>query len=45
MDKVEYERNLTLLRTQLDEKVFNKFWAKGHAISFEEAIAFALEEI
>jgi len=44
MDKVECERNLTLLRTQLDEKVFNKFWAKGKAMSFEEATALALEE-
>jgi hypothetical protein len=44
MDKMEYERNLTLLRTQLDEKVFNKFWSKGKKMSFEEAITFALEQ-
>jgi len=44
MDKVEYESNLTFLRRQLVEKVFNKFWAKGKAMSFEQAIAFALEE-
>jgi tetratricopeptide (TPR) repeat protein len=45
MDKMEYERNLTLLRKQLDEKVFNKFWAKGRDMSLDEATAFALEEI
>ena len=44
MDKMEYERNLTLLVTQLDEKVFDKFWAKGKAMTMEQAIAFALEE-
>jgi predicted ATPase/DNA-binding SARP family transcriptional activator len=44
MDKIEYERNLTLLRTQLDQKIFHKFWAKGKTMSLDEAIAFALEE-
>jgi non-specific serine/threonine protein kinase len=43
VDKMEHERNLTLLRTQLDEKILNKFWAKGKAMSLDEAIAFALE--
>jgi len=45
MDKAEYERNITFLRRQLDEKVFNQFWAKGKAMSFEQAIAIALEEV
>jgi tetratricopeptide (TPR) repeat protein len=44
VDKLEYERNLAFLRTQLDEKNFNKFWAKGKAMSLDEAIAFALDE-
>jgi predicted ATPase/DNA-binding SARP family transcriptional activator len=44
MDKMEYERNLALVRAKLDEKTFAKFWAKGKMMSFEEAIAFALEE-
>jgi len=44
MDKMEYERNLALLHTNLDEKALAKFWAKGKAMSFEDAIAFALEE-
>ena len=45
MDKMEYERNLDLLRAKLDEKILNKFWAKGKAMSFEQAIAIALEEV
>jgi hypothetical protein len=44
VDNMEYERNLALLRTQLDEKILNKFWSKGKAMSLEEVIAFALEE-
>ena len=44
MDKMEYERNLALLRAKLDEKTFAKFWEKGKGISFEQAIALALEE-
>jgi hypothetical protein len=41
---MEYERNLAHLRTELDEKILNKFWAKGKAMSLDDVIAFALEE-
>jgi len=44
MDKLEYERNLALLHEKLDEKSLAKFWAKGKEMSFEDAIALALEE-
>jgi predicted ATPase/DNA-binding SARP family transcriptional activator len=44
VDKTEHERNLALVRTQLDDKVFHKSWDKGKALSLEETIAFALEE-
>jgi len=44
LDKLEYERNLALVREQLEEKTLAKFWAKGTAMSLEQAIAFALEE-
>jgi tetratricopeptide (TPR) repeat protein len=44
VDKLEYERNLALLRTQLDEKILNKFWDKGKAMSLQQAISFALKE-
>jgi len=44
VDKMEYERNLALLRTKLDEKNFNKFWSKGQGMSLDDTITFALEE-
>ncbi|HKY55079.1 MAG TPA: tetratricopeptide repeat protein [Anaerolineales bacterium] len=43
LDKKEYERNLALLRRQLDEKTLINFWAKGNAMTMEQAIAYALE--
>ena len=45
MDKMEYERTLALLRVRVDEKIRAKFWEKGKRMSFEDAVAFALEEI
>jgi hypothetical protein len=44
LDKLEYERNLALLRADLDEKTFAKFREQVKGMSFEDAIAFALEE-
>jgi predicted ATPase/DNA-binding SARP family transcriptional activator len=44
MDKMEYERNLALLHAKLDEKTLAKLWEKGTGMSFDDAIAFALEE-
>lgn len=44
IDKKEYERNLALVRAKLDEKTLTKFWEKGKGMSFDDAIAFALEE-
>ena len=44
IDQLEYDRNLALLKTKLDEKTLARFWSKGMAMTREEAIAFALEE-
>ena len=44
IDRMEYERNLALLRANLDEKILSRFWAKGKEMSLEEAITFAREE-
>jgi non-specific serine/threonine protein kinase len=44
VDQMEYEHNLALLRAELDEKTLTKFWAKGKAMSLDDAIAFALQE-
>jgi hypothetical protein len=43
MDKMEYDRNLAVLQTKLDEPTLKKFWAKGNEMSVEETIKFALE--
>jgi hypothetical protein len=40
-----YYSNITALREKLDQKTLEKVWAKGAAMSLDEAIAFALEEI
>jgi hypothetical protein len=44
LDRLDYERSLDLLKRTLDEKSFAEFWSKGTTMSFEETIAFALEE-
>ena len=44
MDEAEYDRNLALLKTQLDGKIFAKCWAKGKAMTLERAIGFALQD-
>jgi len=43
-DQVEFNRGISALRARLDEKTCAKFWAKGKAMSLDEAIAFALGE-
>jgi predicted ATPase len=44
VDKMEYERNLAVLRAKLDEKTLSRFWTKGKGLSLDDAIVFALEE-
>ena len=42
LDKMEYERNLALLRAKLDEKTLARFWKKGKAMTMQQAIEYAL---
>jgi tetratricopeptide (TPR) repeat protein len=42
-DRIEYEHSLESVRAKLDEKNFNKACAEGHAMSMEQAVAYALE--
>jgi non-specific serine/threonine protein kinase len=42
-DQMEYERNLTLVRTQLKEALFNAAWTEGKVMTLEEAIVYTLE--
>jgi non-specific serine/threonine protein kinase len=44
MERAEYDREVMDLRSGMDEQVFSLSWAKGRAMTMEEAISFALEE-
>ena len=43
-DRAEYERNIAADRAQLGEAAFEQARAEGHALSMEQAVAFAFEE-
>ena len=43
IDQKAYERNIAILRSQLDETTFDVMWAEGSEMTMDEAIAFALE--
>lgn len=42
-DPMDYAHNLTAARAQLDEAAWEAAWAEGRVMSFEQAIAYALE--
>ena len=42
-ERALYDKSLATVREALDEKVLDAAWAKGRAMSLEEAIAYALE--
>ncbi|HLO17717.1 MAG TPA: tetratricopeptide repeat protein [Anaerolineales bacterium] len=44
IDKKAYERNIAILRSQLDETTFEIMWAEGSEMTLEQAIEFALKE-
>ena len=43
IDKLEFDRNLTQLHNQFDEKSLARLWAKGRKMNGQEAIRSALE--
>jgi non-specific serine/threonine protein kinase len=43
-DQIEVDQYLVVIQEQLDEKSFENALAEGRAMSFEQAISFALEE-
>jgi hypothetical protein len=45
VDLDDYERDVALARAQLGEAAFTAACAEGQAMSLEQAIAYALEEI
>ncbi|MBI3915159.1 MAG: tetratricopeptide repeat protein [Chloroflexi bacterium] len=44
-DAAEYKRHLAIAREQLDEAAFNVAWAEGKAMTLEQAIEYALENV
>jgi len=44
-DRADYERNVATVRTQLGELAFAQAWAEGRAMTVEQAIAYALENL
>ena len=45
VDRMEFDRNVSTLRSQLNSETLGQAWAKGKTMSLNEAIALALEEI
>ena len=43
VDQMEYDRNVSTLRAQLNSASLEKAWAKGAAMTIEQAVTFALE--
>lgn len=44
-ERVEYDREVSDLRANMDETAFAKAWAEGRALTMEQAIEYALEII
>lgn len=44
LDQQQYEHNVSQLRDQIDKSTFMKAWAEGRAMTFEQAVEFALKE-
>jgi predicted ATPase/transcriptional regulator with XRE-family HTH domain/Tfp pilus assembly protein PilF len=45
VDAIDYERTLSASKHQLREKEWETAWAEGRAMTVEQAVAYALEEI
>lgn len=45
VDKQEHDQNITTVRSLLEDRVVEKAWAEGRAMSLEQAVAFALSQM
>jgi hypothetical protein len=43
-ERETYERVIIALRSQLNDESFTKVWAQGHAMTMDEAVAYALTD-
>jgi hypothetical protein len=44
-DRSNYECSVTEARVQLDEATFAKAWTEGHAMTLEQAMEYAFEDL
>ena len=44
-DRIDYEHTVASVRAQLDETTFAKAWTEGRAMTMEQAIEYALENV
>jgi predicted ATPase/Tfp pilus assembly protein PilF len=44
VDQARYKKNINSLRAKLGKKQFTAIWKSGHAMSLEQAVAYALEK-
>jgi hypothetical protein len=44
-DMPDLERNIAAVRAQLDPEIFQAAWANGRALTLEQAVEFALEQL
>jgi tetratricopeptide (TPR) repeat protein len=42
VNRIEWNRNVAIVRTQLDEMTFSAAWAEGQTMTLEQAVAYAL---
>jgi non-specific serine/threonine protein kinase len=45
VDRVEYDRNLTIVREGTTQTVFNEAWSAGRSMTLDEAIDYALDPL
>ena len=43
-DQIEIDRYISMVREKLNEREFQAAWSKGKAMSYEQAVAYALED-
>jgi hypothetical protein len=44
-DQKEFDHYVAVVRAQLDEAVFERAWVAGGAMTLEQAVAFAMENL
>jgi len=45
VERIEIDRNIALAREKLEKVIFDAAWAEGQALTFEQAVAFVMEQL